>query len=120
MSRTDLGELHYVHPRNQISGTPPHSTRRGLPLRFGPSTAHLRAALVAAQARECRADLRHHDGALVVHPVTRLDAAHAAEAVGDTTAAPTRLLEYLQRLRWFLVAEACEQIFPGCCFVTKS
>ena len=75
--------------RIQISSTRP------TPLRLGPSTAHLRAALVAAEARECCADLHHHDGALVVHPVTRLDAAHAAEAVGDTTAAPARLLEYL-------------------------
>lgn len=95
-------------------------THPGPPLRLGPSTAHLGAALVAAKARERSADLCHHDGALVVHPVARLDAAHAAEAVRNTAAATARLLEYLQRLQWFLVAETCEEVFPGGCFVTES
>ncbi|BAT02634.1 Os07g0614250, partial [Oryza sativa Japonica Group] len=73
----------------------------------------LGAALVAAEAGERRADLRHHDGALVVHLVAGLDAAHAAEAVGEAAAAAGGLVEDLERLQRLHVAETRDEVLPG-------
>lgn len=97
-----------------------HSTPVFL-LRIRSTTAHLRTTLVAAAgARESRTDLGHYNGALVVHPVARLDAAHAAEAVGEPAAAAACLLHY-HRLLWRpYVSISCDKIISGSFFVTES
>jgi hypothetical protein len=96
-----------------------HSTPVFL-LRIRSTTAHLRTTLVAAEARESRADLGHYNGTLVVHPVARLDAAHAAEAVGEPAAAAACLLHYYRLLWRPYVSISCDKIISGSFFVTES
>lgn len=109
----------------QISNLPYNiqNTTPGLPyflLRLWPSAAHLGTALVAAKARKSRADLCHQNGALVVHPVARLDAAHAAEAVSDAAATAISLLEHHKFFCRIHVPKSCDEIFPCSVFVTES
>lgn len=116
-------ELYYVHSKSPIFHTIYKTQRPGSPtsllLRVRPSTAHLRTALVAAKARQSRADLCRQNGALVVHPVARLDAAHAAEAVCDAAATALSLSEHHKFLCLIPVPKSCDEILPCSVFVTE-
>lgn len=83
--------------------------------RIRTAATYFRAALEAAQASQSSEQLGDNNKALVIHPGTTPDQAHATTAIGNTTATASSLREHHIQGFWrFKLTKVNWRVIPCC------